>query len=187
MSVSGGGVFNNTTVTKSSGTVLELAQSEPPPAPPESIYKDSFFTSASTALAVPADFTFVVTPTTGGAQTYSVRSNAVTSHYVTVTSPTGHTLAHANLGSPLNVHWQMSSLDFPVATVSVSGNGRTVPASTSGAQCHIVGQDLPPGTTSTTVTLPALCEGQPVLEAWFDVLVTGVNGERTNYTYGFRN
>jgi hypothetical protein len=38
-----------------------------------------------------------------------------------------------------------------------------------------------------TISLPTTCAGQPVQEAWVDVIVEGLDGERTAYTYGFAN
>ena len=183
--ITGAGVFNNSIVTKSPGSVEELVQADPPPAERESIYKDSFFTSANTSLSAPADFSVTVTPVSGVAQTYDVRSNTVTDQYVTITSPTGHTLAAANLGSPLTVHWTLPA--FEVEFVEFAGAVRTILDSNAGSQCHIIGPDLGPEAISAQITLPSTCNGQAVQEAWVNVIVTGANGERTSYLHGFAN
>jgi len=132
--VTGAGVFNNAVVTKSAGSVQELVQADPPPAERESIFKDSFFTSANTALSSPADFSVTVTPVSGAAQTYTVRSNTVTNQFVTITSPTTHTLTAANLGGPLTVHWTLPA--FQVDFIEFTGTVRTIADSNSGSQCR---------------------------------------------------
>jgi hypothetical protein len=45
--------------------------------------------------------------------------------YVTVTSPTGHSIGNVKLGLPLDIAWQMSSPGFAIASVEVTMNVHT--------------------------------------------------------------
>jgi hypothetical protein len=183
VTVSGGGLFDNTPVVQSAGVSVEEVEAEPGD-PVEEYFFDQFFGGANSALTQRTVFAFTVTPATGPAQVYEVLSNTPTDQPVTVTSPTGHELADANLGGSLNVQWTLPG--YATAQVKLSGYVRTAVSPDPGFQCRVDEQSLGTSATSGTINLPATCNDGSILEAAINVSVDGVNGERSLFIYGFR-
>jgi hypothetical protein len=181
VTVTGGGVFSGTPVDKAPGPNVELIQADPEPAAPVEYFFDRFTVNMQTALSAATEFTLEVTPASGPAQAYAVLSNASTDQYVTITNLSGHTLVDANPGGVLLVEWSMSSPGFDIEHIRLTG----IVHNALGASCQIIGGDLPPTATSSGISLPATCNGEPVSQAAVYVWVEGVNGEQTQYEHGF--
>ncbi|MFN2529217.1 MAG: hypothetical protein ABR584_10945 [Candidatus Baltobacteraceae bacterium] len=143
---------------------------------------DAFFYNTGTLAPsqVPAAGTIFTAnlSTAAGPLSYAVPINAATSELIRVTNPTGTTVAAANLGSPLTVNWTLPTT-YAVSAIQVSALSFTGPQSDPASfQCEtnaIVG----PTATSTTLTIPASCNGQAVTNVDLNVSTTGINGERS--------
>jgi hypothetical protein len=124
--------------------------------------------------------TITLTKSAGGSASYTFALNAFTTELISITSPTGTTMAAANLGSPVNVTWTLPTT-YAVQRVQLDGQvftGDQTKAST--LQCIVDNNGiLGPTATSGTITLPTTCGGLPVAEANISVSTSGVNGERS--------
>jgi hypothetical protein len=124
--------------------------------------------------------TITLAKTAGGSVSYTLPLNAFTNELISITSPTGTTMAAANLGSPVNVAWTLPAT-YAVQHLQLDGQVFTGPPSDSTTlQCTIENTGvLAPTATSGTITLPTTCGGLPVLQANITVSTSGVNGERS--------
>jgi hypothetical protein len=134
-------------------------------------------------------FTFVITPASGPAVTYTVPVNVYTTDLVTITSPTSGELSSYTLGEPLAVQWKLPTT-FPVVITGVGAVTYTGPEnSPSSLTCQVDGVSYSlavsgpsPYTTlvnatSGTVTIPTTCQGMPVVHFGVIVLARGINDE----------
>jgi hypothetical protein len=183
VTISGGGLFSSTSIPMSAGTDVVTVQPDPTPGT-LTYLRDAWFAGADSALTGPATFTFTLTPVSGPAVTRKILSNAVTTQAVTVTSPTLHTLAAANLGNPLSLSWTLPA--FPIGRVRLGGYVRTTLSPNPGFQCTVDEVTLGTSATSGQITLPNSCNGGGILEAAINVVVDGAGGERTIHIYGFQ-
>ncbi len=135
-------------------------------------------------------FTFVVTPSSGPAVTYTLAVNATTTEAISITNLTGGTIADAHLGSPQTVNWTLPKTfaisQVRLGTVAWTGDQN----SPSTLKCDDMGETTVLGTTSTTgqITIPATC-GQAAaatLQAEIYLQVYGINGEFTTVYYTFQ-
>ncbi len=158
---------------------------QPTPGTTLTVNIDSFIALSSfLGNLVPAGtmFTFAVTPSSGPVVTYAVPSNVFTSDTVTITSPTTGTLSNYTLGQPLAVQWTLPGT-YPLANVSLNAVAETGPDGPTTTSCAVSGSSYSTAAelanaSSGTITIPATCNGQPVLNVHMTVLARGVNGEQ---------
>jgi hypothetical protein len=178
VTISGGGIWSGATLTQS-GVVSNPSGT-----------LDHFYINSGPLLATlpPAGspFTLTLTLATGGSVSYTLPINSWTNEAISITSPTGSSLADANLGSTLPVNWTLPKT-FPIARVKLSvltfTGDQTLPST---IQCDTDGPILGITATSATVTVPATCSGMPVLQVNLNLDVEGVNGEREQVIYQFQ-
>ena len=108
-------------------------------------------------------------------------SNAFTTDLVTITSPTTGALSSYTLGQPLAVQWTLPRT-YALANVSLNAVAETGPDGPSTFSCGVGGSSYSTvpalaNATSGTITIPATCNGLPVLNVHLSVLARGVNGE----------
>ncbi len=177
VTMSGGGIWNNTP-TQASGQVDQTFT--PTPTTSEDIFFDhSYLEADSLTTLIPAGtaFTATVTPTTGNPVTYTLASNAFTTDPVTVTGLTSSSMSSLTLGQPTTYHWTLPTT-FAIARVKLNALVFVGNQATS-LSCEAKNTNLAPNATSGSVTIPATCNGQPVVQVNINLVVTGVNGERS--------
>ena len=129
--------------------------------------------NSSSIPAVGTPFLVTVTPVSGQPASYTIPSNAFTTEQIYITSPTNTSMAGANLGNPIQVSWTLPTT-YAITQVSISTNAFTGNLSDPNTQeCMGGNPGLPSNATSTTVTFPSTCNGQPVTQAGLSVMVTG--------------
>ncbi len=184
VAVSGGGIFSDTDVP-TNGTRVNSEILPSPNGQPLTIEQDTFGIKVdlSSFPAPGTAFTFTITPVSGSPITQTVTTGANTTDSITITSPTGHTLAtDAKLGQPLSVTWTLPKT-FTVDSLDFFGNSRT----SNNVNCTTdTPDDIGPTSTSGTVTLPSTCQGEPIVDAWIIVEIEGTNGESTSAFYFFQ-
>ncbi len=180
VAISGGGIFNNTSVPKSTTTDVETVDATPTSS--LTIEKDAFFAQVDLAEfpAAGTVFTITVTPVSGSPVSFTVTTTGTTTEPISITSPTGHTLADATLGQPLTVNWTLPKT-FPVDSVGFGGH---VSTAGNAFQCQV---DVTVASTATSgqITFPSTCNGEPATEATINVSTNGPNGERNMIIYNF--
>lgn len=131
-------------------------------------------------------FTFNVTTAGGSVATYTVTSNAFTTERISITSPTGHTLADARLGQPLSIAWTLPTT-FAIESIELEGLAFTGINTTDPAtfKCSTEAENLGTTATATQITIPTTCVGLPVLRVILSLLVKGRNGERSQVFHYF--
>ncbi len=182
-----GGPFSNTAVPKSAGTRTDVLM--PTPTTTLDFVQDSFFANSGDVTLPAAGTVFQVqlTPTGGSQVTYDVIGNGVTNEHISITSPTGHALANANLGGTLTVQWTLPTT-YAVSRVQLGGHVTDA----SSNQLQIEGDQLVLSTTATsgTLQLPASWTDaggtHTVVEATINVSTEGTNGERSTVIYIFQ-
>jgi hypothetical protein len=178
-----GTIFNNTPVPKSAQT--ELVEFYPTPAgPPTQILRDTFFANSGPLANFPAPgtvFTLTITPATGPAVNYSVVSQGNTTEQTTVTTPTGHTLADANLGGTLTAAWTMPTT-FALSRLDTGCNV----LSASFSQFVDANEFITTASTGATYNLPATLSGEAVTNVTLNVSYDGPSGERIMILYNFQ-
>ena len=127
-------------------------------------------------------FSFAVTPVSGPVVTYTLPNNVFTTDTVSITSPTTGTLSSYTLGQPLAVQWTLPTT-YALANVSLNAVTRTGPDGPATLSCGVSGSSFSTAqalanATSGTITIPATCGGQPVLQVILSVLARGINGEQ---------
>jgi len=184
VTLSGGAIFNNTPIVKS--PIIEVVTYQPTPTTTLQVQRDVFLGGADVSTFPPPGtvFTFTLTPVTGSPTTFTVTTAATTTDPIVLTSPTGTTLADANLGQPLVVTWSLPTT-FPIAEVGFGGQVHTSPPNVSGFECNVQGQ-VNTSATGGTITFPATCNGQAAVEATINVSADGLNGERTHALHFFQ-
>ena len=184
ITVTGGGIFSNDPVRKSS--VTEIGETlQPTPTTTLTIALDAFITDADLPSTFTSGtvFTVAVTPVSGPSVSYAVVSSGrLATEGITITSPTGHTLADAKLGQPLTVSWTLPQT-FAIESIHLGGQVSTATGNT-GFSCGVE-EEVAPTATSGTITLPSMCNGQAAVEAGIIVSVKGRNGERAHIFYSF--
>lgn len=179
--VTGGGIFTNTIVPKSGQPDFETI--EKAPGTKIQVPKDAFFYSIDTPFPpAGAVFTITVDLVAGGSKSYTVTTGGTTTEPISITSPTGHTLAEATLGQPLTVHWTLPTT-FPVVSVNFGGHVTTSLDPNAGSSCQ-VDVNVAPTATSGAITFPSTCNG-PSVTATINVSTIGPNGERNIIIYEF--
>jgi hypothetical protein len=169
--VTGGGVWNNTPLTKETASITSFFSGTP-------IVNLDLFSGPDALLTnlMPAGtpVTFTVTPALGAATDYVVLSPALTNETIAFTSPVPTSLANVALDQPFQVSW-MEPTTFPVKSASVIGSARS---NSGGFACIFTPapSNTSSGTTGTLV-IPSTCNGSPVVRAQISVIVTGANGE----------
>jgi len=128
-------------------------------------------------------FTLTLALSGGGTVSYTQPLNAFTTELIQITSPTGSSLASANLGGTLNVNWTLPTT-YAVQRVRLSaffftGN----PSSNTTHRCESEAGILGVTATSGSLQMLATCEGRPVTSVNLNVSVDGPNGERSQVIY----
>jgi Big-like domain-containing protein len=186
VTISGGGIWTDAPLQPGSTSVEEV---EPTPGTVQQILRDTYFgNSGALSELVPAGtpFTFVLTPPSGPPVTYTLKTNAFTTEAISITNPTGSTLADANLGQSLDVTWTLPST-YPIAHVQLTALTFTGDSNDPQTlQCEVDGPILTTSATSGTISIPPTCSGQPVASVNLNLSVDGVNGERNQVIYGFQ-
>ncbi|MGE5624627.1 MAG: hypothetical protein ACM3ZT_03670 [Bacillota bacterium] len=184
-----GGPISNQAFTQQ-GTEDDVYIPDPAvPATTVTVTRDVFFYNTGVLGSLPSpgtSLTITLTPVSGPAQPYTVLTNAVTNEGISITSPTGSTLATATLGTPLHVVWTLPKT-FAVAEVKLEGFAETDPGQNDNIQCNAPKPVLSNTATSGDITIPTTCGGKSVLGAILNVNVIGVNGEREIIDYEFQN
>lgn len=155
----------STTVIDDSGATLDLF----------------FFNTGPLSAPLPAAgtlFTFTLTKAAGGTEVYPVPLNAFTTELIHITNLTGITLPDAHLGGTLPVSWTLPS------TYAVSKVNASAILQTAHFQCEAKPSlPLSVTATSTTLTMPALCNGEAITQVNINVSTDGINGERSSVIY----
>ncbi|MBL8694998.1 MAG: IPT/TIG domain-containing protein [Planctomycetes bacterium] len=179
VTVSGGGVFNNTPVLKDPS--VEIEEIEFAPGQTTQITRELFFLSATPGTHPPAgtQFTVTVTPVSGPPQTFTITSGATTTEGVNILAPTAFDLAAAQLGGTLAFQWTLPET-FSIQSIDVGAFlfGSGVQCSTE-ADVLIIGTDA----TSATFQLPTTCNSQAVSSVNLNLSIDGTLGERIIVIY----
>ncbi|MEK6743372.1 MAG: hypothetical protein AABZ15_07180 [Nitrospirota bacterium] len=171
VTITGGGIWNIPTTVPYSGLVSY---------PSHTI--DMFQTgSGILPQAPPKDTPFTVTISTvaSGTIRYELLSNAYTTEPIIFTNITGTTLAAANLDIPTTVTWT-EPLTFPILSRTIRINIQTaVPQDI----CII---SISATTSSSTITIPSTCNGNPTTLVGLGMYIRGVNMESTAAIWRFQ-
>lgn len=169
--VSGGGIWPNTALRAGLPSVEPWGNAS-----------NFFINSGVLPTLVPAgtEFTITLIRADGSRVSYVEPSNAFTTELISITSPTGSTLANATLGQPLNVSWTLPTT-FPIQSIWLSAGGNTETST-----CWTEGPVLGRTTTSAQITIPTLCANLAVRSVNLNLAVNGVNGERSHVIHFFR-
>lgn len=179
VTVSGGGIFNNTPVPKDSS--VEIEEIEFAPGQTTQITRELFFLGATPDTHPPAgtQFTITVTPVVGAPQTYTITSGATTTEGVNILAPSAFDLAAAQLGGMLTFQWTLPET-FSIQSIDVGaflfGAGVQCGAE---ADAQIIASDA----TSATFHLPTTCNSQPVSSVNLNLSINGTLGERIIVIY----
>jgi hypothetical protein len=176
--------WNNTPIPSSD---IETFEFQPTPATTLNVSLRQFdngWTDLAGTDTIPpgTEFTVKLTPKSGPVLDYTVLSNASTTESISITSPTSDTLSSYRLGHPQAVSWTLPTT-FPIAFVYLGAESYTslpMNRNSSTYQCEIGGSTTAVSTgfpTSGTITIPATCNGDPILFLELEVMVAGVNGE----------
>lgn len=184
VTVTGVGVFDNTPAPKDAHTEIETI--EPTPGTEVQRELDAFFVNTNFAVDYPAPgspITITVTPVSGTPQNYTIYSNGTTTESVSLSQPTGNSLAtDAHPGTPVNVAWTLPTT-FQVVDI---GFGAFV--QTTDFECEV--EDITQVFTSETsgsLTFPTTCGGQTTNEATINLSFNGPNGERIMIIWDFQD
>lgn len=180
VTISGGGIFTNANVSKSGTTDLEEIAATPTTT--LTVEKDTFFLGQDLENFPPAGTVFTVTinPASGPASSFTVTTVATTTEPISLTSPTGHTLADAKLDQPLTVTWTRPTT-FPVESINLGGHVSTAGDAFS---CQ-VDVNVAATASSGAITFPSTCHDLPATGATINVSANGPNGERNIVLYFF--
>jgi hypothetical protein len=119
--------------------------------------------------------------------TYTLTSSAFTTEQIYITAPTNTSMAGASLGNPLQVSWTLPTT-YAVTQLSISTNSFTGNLSNPSTQeCMGGNPSLALDATSTSVTFPTTCSGQPVTTVGMTVMAVGSNGETSSAVLQFGN
>ena len=181
--ISGGGIFSNTTIAPTSQLVTTYA---PTSTTTLKVTLDHFNVGAQLTSLVPAGtpFTFNAT-TTGGPVQYVVNSNANTTEAVQFTGVTSSSLSAVTLGANNTFNWTLPKT-FPIANMELKSdafNGN--PQSPSTTDCRLTTQITSLTATSGTIGIPASCSGT-ITNLQIILTITGVNGEVTEVSLNFQ-
>lgn len=132
---------------------------------------DSFYIPNDNIVTLPpaggSVYTFTLNKASGGTVTYKeMLPAAPVTETFSITSPLGHSLSDANLGSPLGVTWTLPT--FEVSSTNLVGWMWTA----GGSTCNVSGT-VNSNKASGTITLPSTCNGQAVTGAGIGVHLTG--------------
>jgi len=130
--------------------------------------------------------TITMTPVSGTPKGYVVKTNATTTEAISISNPTGSTMADANLGNPLTVDWNLP-VTFAIAEVRLEGFVDTDPGQSDDQQCKADSPVLSITATEGQITFPTTCGGLTPLGASINLEVIGVNGERELVIYMFQD
>ncbi|HXD41431.1 MAG TPA: hypothetical protein VN649_12750 [Ramlibacter sp.] len=176
------GTVSNVAVATPAGSI---AITRGPTAVDESgVFLDTFFgntgpLSAGLLPAAGTPFNVTMTRPASAPVSLTIPLNAFTTEGVPITSPTGSKLADAHLGGTLDVSWRLPST-YAVAHVSLSALVFTgSQSSTTTFQCESPEVVLGAAATSGTLSVPAICNGLPVVNVNINLGITGINGERS--------
>lgn len=182
VTVTGGGIFNNTPLIKHNEIAITTFQ--PTPTTQIEYKQEAFFVADFPGSPIPAGtpFTITITPVSGPQVVYTLFSQSSTSEGITVSQPTGSTLADAKLGQILHFAWTLP-VTFPIAKIDASGF-----ALSSSAECSIeaLQQFFSTTTTDADFIFPTTCDGNAVTQVNLNLSITGKNGERVHVTYMFQ-
>ncbi len=148
-------------------------------------FKDFFLNTGPIAPASlpPAGtpITVNLTPAAGGSPIPATAVlNAWTNDPVTFSAPVSSQLSSIAFGQPLQVAWTLPT-SYAIRNVQLSALTFTGPSSDPNAQrCFADEQLLAKTATSGTVTIPATCNGLPVVQVNLNLSANGVNGERSH-------
>ena len=180
ITVTGGGIWNTPTAFTASGTVDDTLA----PTPTSSLdeISDHWFQSQdnlSSLVPAATPFTFVITPTTGAAETVVVNSNAASTEPVAFSGITSSAVSSLQFGTPLTYSWTLPAT-FPIQQVKLNAQVFTGDQTlNSTVACNVKQTPIPTTATSGQITLPSTCNGQPVVQVNVNLVVIGANGERS--------
>ena len=183
ITISGGGIFDDTPVPASGQ--IEIEEIEGTPGEIIEFESESYFLNGEVPEPLPAGTEFVITVeyVGGTSETITSVTGGSTDEVVTITSPTTHTLATANLGGELDVEWELPTT-FAIAELQFGALLFTQPQGSGGFTCFVDPEfDLPVTATSGTLSMPTECNGEPVVESNINLSFNGVNGERIQVIY----
>lgn len=123
--------------------------------------------------------TVTLSPSAGGTVSYVVPLNAFTSELLTISAPSGTSLA----AGTHTVTWTLPTT-YAVESIQLSALMFTQPpGSSAGFQCINDAVLVAPTATSGQVTVDATCNGQPVSHVNLNLSTNGFNGERSQVVY----
>jgi hypothetical protein len=153
---------------------------------------DNFFmnTGAIAPANLPAagsPITVSMTPTAGGAAlAATAKLNAWTSDPTVITAPTNSTLGSMTFGTPMQVSWTLPTT-YAIQNVqlgaSIFDGDSSLPGTNS---CFVDQAPLAKTATSGTITIPATCNGNPVVGINLNLSVNGVNGELSHSIFAIK-
>ena len=131
----------------------------------------------------PAGTEFSVTvTTTDGIETKKAISNATTDESFECWGPSGHSLNDANLGGTLTMNWSLPKT-FLIQEIKVSATLHN--ANDDRTDVDSI-ENLTEESTTATITMPDLVNGESVTRAWVRVRIIGTNGEKTATDWRFQ-
>ena len=174
MTITGGNLWSGTALTPGATRVTASGQ------------YDSFYINSGAltpSQVPPAGTSFAVSASGSNGQASATQVlNGFTTDPITITNPTGSTLASANLGSSLTVTWNLPTT-YAIAYINLDALSFTgLQSNPATFQCD-TSAIVSSSATSATLTIPAMCNGQPVLEVNLNLSANGVNGERSLSIY----
>lgn len=122
--------------------------------------------------------TFTLDQAAGGSTSYTLPLNAFTTELIRITSPTATTVG----AGTLTVTWTLPTTYVVERTQLAAMVFTGDQTQGTGFQC-IEETIVSPTATSGVVTIPATCNGQPVLQVNLNVSTNGTNGERSMVVY----
>lgn len=181
-----GGPFSGAAVPKDPNPRSETLH--PTPTTDLEFVEDTFFVNSGN-VTLPASGTLFqvhLTPTGGSQVTYEADGGNATNEFISITSPTGHAFADANVGGTLTVQW---TLPTTFAVTEIDLDGIVFDGQGNSFDFDSVEPILGPTATSGRLQFPATWNDSggthTVTGASIDLTVEGLNGERTVVSYTF--
>jgi hypothetical protein len=154
------------------------------------VLRDSFYGAVDVGSgALPAAgtiYTVTLNPLQGSPVSYAIPLNAFTTETAPITSPTGSSLADANLGRSLGVSWRLPTT-YAVQHIGLLAIVSTgIQSDPSTYTCYSPEAIVGATATSGTLDIPSTCAGLPVVIVNINLTVKGVNGERSQTIHMLR-
>lgn len=185
------GIFTGTALTQGGTDAKVFTPNPAKPGTTVEVDYDEFLANSGVLKdLVPAGtpMTITMTPKTGIAKQYVVKTNALTTESISITNLTGTSLTtDGHPGTPLHVEWTLP-ISFAIAEVKISvivfDGDQTLGTTNS---CNPDETILAITDTSADVTIPTTVCGSngTTVQANINLGVTGVNGERETVIYSY--